>query len=54
MATAERGDRGLWKKAAITVPVIVILGFVMGAVSNSVGRASTAARENRSATTAAG
>ena len=35
MATAERGDRGLWKKAAITVPVIVILGFVMGAVSNS-------------------
>ncbi len=28
-------DRGLWKKALVTVPVIVALGFVMGAVSNS-------------------
>ena len=35
MATTARDDRGLWKRAAITVPVIVILGFVMGAVSNS-------------------
>lgn len=35
MATTARDDRGLWKRALITVPVIVILGFVMGAVSNS-------------------
>ena len=34
META-RSDRGLWKKALITIPVIVILGFVMGAVSNA-------------------
>ncbi len=35
MVTMARDDRGLWKRALITVPVIVILGFVMGAVSNS-------------------
>lgn len=35
MATMARDDRGLWKRALVTVPVIVILGFVMGAVSNS-------------------
>ncbi len=35
MIEVERDDRGLWKKALITVPVIVILGFVMGVVSNS-------------------
>lgn len=35
MATIARDDRGLWKRALVTVPVIVILGFVMGAVSNS-------------------
>ncbi len=35
MATATRDDRGLWKKAMITVPLIVGIGFVMGAVSNS-------------------
>ncbi|MES2904192.1 MAG: TspO/MBR family protein [Pseudomonadota bacterium] len=35
MTTIERDDRGLWKRALVTVPVIVILGFVMGAVSNS-------------------
>lgn len=32
---ATRDDRGLWKRALITVPVIVILGFVMGTASNS-------------------
>lgn len=30
-----RDDRGLWKKALVTVPVIVGTGFVMGALSNS-------------------
>ena len=35
MATTARDDRGIWKKALITVPVIVILGIAMGAVSNS-------------------
>ena len=29
MATAK-DDRGLWKKALVTVPVIVIIGFAMG------------------------
>ena len=28
-------DRGLWKKALITVPAIVAVGFLMGIVSNS-------------------
>ena len=31
----DRDVRSLWKKAMVTVPVIVVLGFVMGAVSNS-------------------
>ena len=35
MIETARSDRGLWKKALITIPVIVILGFVMGAVSNA-------------------
>ena len=35
MMDTVRTDRGLWKKALITVPVIVILGIVMGAVSNA-------------------
>jgi tryptophan-rich sensory protein len=30
-----RDDRGLWKKALITVPAIVILGSLMGYLSNS-------------------
>ena len=36
MATAAtRDDRGIWKKALITVPLIVIVGGLMGVVSNS-------------------
>ena len=36
MATATtRDDRGIWKKALITVPLIVIVGGLMGIVSNS-------------------
>ncbi|MEO7814461.1 MAG: TspO/MBR family protein [Sphingomicrobium sp.] len=35
MSETARDDRGLWKWALITVPVIVALGFIMGAVSNS-------------------
>ncbi|MEG3154920.1 TspO/MBR family protein [Sphingomonas sp. RB1R13] len=35
MNDANRDDRGVWKKAAITVPAIVIVGFLMGIVSNS-------------------
>ena len=35
MATVERDDRGIWKKALITVPLIVIIGSLMGVVSNS-------------------
>ena len=35
MASGKRDDRGLWKKALITVPLIVGIGFVMGSVSNS-------------------
>lgn len=35
MATAVRDDRGLWKKALITVPAIVIIGSLMGYLSNS-------------------
>ena len=30
-----RDDRGIWKKALITVPAIVIVGGLMGVVSNS-------------------
>jgi benzodiazapine receptor len=35
MARVERDDRGIWKKALVTVPVIVIVGSLMGAISNS-------------------
>ncbi len=35
MANDTRSDRGIWKKALITVPAIVIVGFLMGIVSNS-------------------
>ena len=35
MEAIERGDSGIWKKALITVPAIVILGGVMGRISNS-------------------
>ncbi len=35
MAGEAHDDRGLWKKALITVPAIVIAGSVMGVVSNS-------------------
>ena len=35
MVEPARSDRDLWKKALITVPAIVILGSVMGAVSNA-------------------
>ena len=35
MEAIERGDSGIWKKALITVPAIVILGGLMGRISNS-------------------
>ena len=35
MTENARSDRGLWTKALIIVPVIVILGFLAGVVSNS-------------------
>ncbi len=35
MASIDQGDRGIWKKALITVPAIVIIGSLMGVVSNS-------------------
>ena len=35
MASRSRDDRGLWKKALITVPAIVIVGSLMGLVSSS-------------------
>ena len=35
MAGSARNDRGLWKKALITVPAIVIVGSLMGAISNN-------------------
>lgn len=35
MATIKRDDRGLWKKALLTVPAIVIVGSLMGYISNS-------------------
>ncbi len=35
MASRAKDDRGLWQKALVTVPVIVILGLLMGALSNS-------------------
>src|SRR5665647_1579654 len=30
-----RHDRGLWRKALITVPAIVLIGLLMGILSNS-------------------
>ena len=35
MTQRARDDRGLWRKALVTVPLIVIMGLVMGVVSNS-------------------
>lgn len=35
MATVERGDRGIWSRALITVPLIVGIGTLMGYLSNS-------------------
>ena len=35
MASEASSDRSVWKKALITVPAIVIVGFVMGIISNS-------------------
>ena len=35
MADLARDDRGIWRKALVTVPVIVIIGTAMGYLSNS-------------------
>ena len=35
MASSARDDRGLWRKALITVPAIVVIGSLMGIISNS-------------------
>ena len=35
MSDTRSDDRGLWKKALITVPIIVTVGSLMGLVSNS-------------------
>jgi tryptophan-rich sensory protein len=35
MATIERDDRGVWAKAAIAIPAIVLAGLAMGWLSNS-------------------
>ena len=35
MSDAARDDRGIWKKALITVPLIVGIGSLMGYLSNS-------------------
>lgn len=35
MASNAHDDRGLWKKALVTVPAIVITGSLMGVISNS-------------------
>ncbi len=35
MASQARDDRGLWKKALVTVPTIVIAGSLMGVISNN-------------------
>ena len=35
MATIERDDRGIWAKAAIAIPAIVLGGMAMGWLSNS-------------------
>jgi benzodiazapine receptor len=35
MESEKSSDRGVWEKALFTVPAIVIVGFLMGIVSNS-------------------
>lgn len=35
MATLERDDRGIWGKAAIAIPAIILGGMAMGWLSNS-------------------
>ena len=35
MATVERDDRGIWPKAMVAIPAIVLVGLAMGWVSNS-------------------
>ncbi|QDP20364.1 TspO/MBR family protein [Sphingomonas xanthus] len=35
MASAERNDRGLWRKALVAAPAIVIAGSLIGVLSNS-------------------
>ena len=35
MASVERDDRGIWGKAAVAIPAIVLGGMVMGWLSNS-------------------
>jgi tryptophan-rich sensory protein len=35
MASLGRDDRGIWKTALVTVPAIVIIGLLMGYLSNS-------------------
>ncbi len=35
MASVERDDRGIWGKAAIAIPAIVIIGIAAGWLSNS-------------------
>ena len=35
MASDVRDDRGLWRKALITVPAIVIVGALIGLMSNN-------------------
>lgn len=35
MIESASDDRGLWKKALVTVPMIVVVGSLMGVVSNS-------------------
>ncbi len=35
MTEKQRDDRGLWRKALITVPLLVVIGSLIGIVSNS-------------------
>ena len=35
MASVERDDRGIWGKAAIAIPAIVVGGLLAGWLSNS-------------------
>ena len=35
MATIERDDRGIWAKAAIAIPAVLLAGMAMGWISNS-------------------